>query len=175
MRGVLDGVAGGAVHLRRAAQRVGVLHPVAVRSAVARRRRRSPASSAVRLAAESGLAGVRPERLQVGGEDPVGAPAGPRRASPRRCRRCAAASAGRSIASTSMPSMPSVPLISARPSLAASSTGARPAAASASAAGISVPVGVADLALAHQRERAVRRAARGRRSSRASRTRAPPG
>ena len=60
------------------------------------------------------------------------------------------------IASTSMPSMPSVPLISARPSLAASSTGARPAAASASAAGISVPVGVAHLALAHQRQRAVR-------------------
>ena len=52
--------------------------------------------------------------------------------------------------------MPSVPLISARPSLAASSTGARPAAASASAAGISVAVGVAHLALAHQRQRAVR-------------------
>ena len=44
-----------------------------------------------------------------------------------------------SIASTSMPSMPSVPLISARPSLAASWTGSRPAAASASAAGIRVP------------------------------------
>ena len=35
--------------------------------------------------------------------------------------------------------MPSVPLISARPSLAASSTGVRPAAESASAAGISTP------------------------------------
>ena len=33
--GVVDGVAGRAVHLRRAAQRVGVLHPVAVRAAVA--------------------------------------------------------------------------------------------------------------------------------------------
>ena len=44
-----------------------------------------------------------------------------------------------SIASTSMPSMPSVPLISARPSLATSWTGSRPAAARASAAGIRVP------------------------------------
>ena len=43
------------------------------------------------------------------------------------------------IAMTSMPSIPSVPLMRARPSLATSSTGSRPAAASASAAGISVP------------------------------------
>ena len=42
-------------------------------------------------------------------------------------------------ASTSIPSIPSVPLISASPSLAASSTGARPAAARASPAGINVP------------------------------------
>ena len=55
-----------------------------------------------------------------------------------------------------MPSMPSVPLMSARPSFSASSTGASPAAASASAAGIARAVGVGDLALAHQRERAVR-------------------
>ena len=41
---------------------------------------------------------------------------------------------------TSMPSMPSVPLIRASPSLAASSTGVSPTAASASAAGISAPV-----------------------------------
>ena len=60
------------------------------------------------------------------------------------------------IAMTSMPSMPSVPLMRASPSLATSSTGVSPAAASASAAGISVPDGVAHLALAHQRERAVR-------------------
>ena len=40
---------------------------------------------------------------------------------------------------TSMPSIPSVPLISARPSLATSSIGARPAAASAWAAGIRTP------------------------------------
>ncbi len=43
------------------------------------------------------------------------------------------------IASTSIPSIPSVPLISASPSLARSCTGDRPAAASASAAGISAP------------------------------------
>ena len=43
------------------------------------------------------------------------------------------------IAMTSMPSMPSVPLMRARPSLAASSTGASPAAARASAAGTRVP------------------------------------
>jgi hypothetical protein len=52
--------------------------------------------------------------------------------------------------------MPSVPLMSARPSLAASSTGASPASASASAAGRRTPVGVADLALPHQRQRDVR-------------------
>ena len=40
---------------------------------------------------------------------------------------------------TSMPSMPSVPLMRASPSLAASSTGVSPAAASASAAGTSAP------------------------------------
>ena len=43
------------------------------------------------------------------------------------------------IASTSIPSIPSVPLIRASPSLAPSSTGVRPAAANASAAGIRVP------------------------------------
>ena len=43
------------------------------------------------------------------------------------------------IAMTSMPSMPSVPLMRARPSFATSSTGTSPAAASASAAGISSP------------------------------------
>ncbi len=55
-----------------------------------------------------------------------------------------------------MPSMPSVPLISASPSLAASSTGVSPAAASASAAGTRVPEASRTDALAHQRERAVR-------------------
>ena len=43
------------------------------------------------------------------------------------------------IASTSMPSIPSVPLISARPSFSRSTTGARPAARSASAAGMRAP------------------------------------
>ena len=44
-----------------------------------------------------------------------------------------------SIAITSMPSMPSVPLISARPSLASSSTGSSPASESATAAGRRTP------------------------------------
>ena len=52
--------------------------------------------------------------------------------------------------------MPSVPLIRARPSFAPSWTGVSPAAASASAAGISVPSGIADVALAHQHQRTVR-------------------
>ena len=43
-------------------------------------------------------------------------------------------------ASTSMPSMPSVPLISARPSFSARTSGAMPAAASASAAGTACPL-----------------------------------
>ena len=44
------------------------------------------------------------------------------------------------MASASMPSMPSVPLMSARPSFSASSTGEKPALASASAAGILTPL-----------------------------------
>ena len=63
-----------------------------------------------------------------------------------RARSCAA--------STSMPSMPSVPLISARPSFSASTTGVIPAAASASAAATSSPVGVAHHAFAGGGQRA---------------------
>ena len=59
-------------------------------------------------------------------------------------------------ASSSMPSMPSVPLIRARPSFSASCTGAMPAAASASAGEHRRTGGVAHVALAHQRQRAVR-------------------
>ena len=55
-----------------------------------------------------------------------------------------------------MPSMPSVPLMRARPSFSASSTGVMPAAASASAAASQLAVRVAHVALAHQRQRAVR-------------------
>ena len=60
------------------------------------------------------------------------------------------------MARHSIPSMPSVPLMRARPSFSSSSTGAMPAAASASAAGIRSPCASRDLALAHERERAVR-------------------
>ena len=52
--------------------------------------------------------------------------------------------------------MPSVPLMRARPSFSSSSTGAMPAAASASARRHPLAVRVAHDALAHQRERAVR-------------------
>ena len=61
-----------------------------------------------------------------------------------------------SMASSSMPSMPSVPLISASPSLAASSIGRSPAACSASAAGDPGAVLAEHPALAHQHQRAVR-------------------
>ena len=74
-----------------------------------------------------------------------------------------------------MPSMPSVPLMSASPSFSSSSTGASPADASASAADTSSAAASYDVALAHDGERAVRQAAPGRPSSRASRTRARTG
>ena len=170
--GVLDGVPRGAVHLRRAAQRVGVLHPVAVGPAVA-----------------GDHAGV--------GEHPGQAGRGVRLPGVRRsaCRSAAktrsvpswpstdiaaATSAVRSsirrswIAITSMPSIPSVPLISARPSLASSSTGSSPAARSASAAGIGVPC-ASRTSPSPISASAQCRAGPGRRNSPASRTPAPPG
>ena len=152
--GVLDGVAGGAVHLR--ASSAGSRRPG--RGCSRGRGARPPRRS--RAAAASGWPPTAPGR-------PAGRIACSSGAKTRSVASwpstdiAAAMSAVRSsirrsvIASTSMPSMPSVPLISASPSLAASSTGARPAAARASAAGISVPVGVAHVALAHQRQRAV--------------------
>ena len=100
------------------------------------------------------LAGMRAQRLQVGGEHGVGAQ---QRLDAHRRRDVggARAAARRSCAaSTSMPSIPSVPLISARPSFSASVTGVIPAAASASAAGQQHAVGVADLALADRGQRA---------------------
>ena len=137
--GVLDGVAGGAVHLRRAAQRVGVLDPVALVGPVrCEATIAEPAISAVRLAADSAWPGC--GRMACSSAAKTrSVPSWPSTLI------AAATSAVRSsirrsvIAMTSMPSMPSVPLMRARPSLATSSTGSRPAAASASAAGISVP------------------------------------
>ena len=55
-----------------------------------------------------------------------------------------------------MPSMPSVPLMRARPSLALSSTGAEPGGGQRVGGRHQGAVGVAHLALAHQRQRAVR-------------------
>ena len=55
-----------------------------------------------------------------------------------------------------MPSIPSVPLMSARPSFASSTSGVSPASASARRGVAHRPVGARDLALADEREPAVR-------------------
>ena len=60
------------------------------------------------------------------------------------------------MARASIPSIPSVPLMRARPSFSASTTGAMPAAASASAASTQRPPADAHLAFAHRGEGAVR-------------------
>ena len=126
------------MHLRRAAQRVGVLDPVAVRARGGRRRRRSPSSGRVRLAADSACPGcgriacssaAKTRSVPSWPSTDIAAAMSAVRSSIRRSW----------MASTSIPSMPSVPLISARPSLAPSSTGASPAAARASAAGTRSP------------------------------------
>ena len=101
--------------------------PGALRSAVAGHDRAARRAGARRLAARGGLARVRPQRLQVGGEDGVGAEQAPRRSWPPRCRRSRSSSRRSGRARTSMPSIPSVPLMSASPSFSASSTGAIPA------------------------------------------------
>ena len=68
---VLDGVARGAVHLRGAAQRVGVLHP----GEPARPMAGDHGGAGEHLPhgpRRDGLTGMRPQRLQVGGEHGVG-------------------------------------------------------------------------------------------------------
>ena len=158
------------------------------------RRSGCPRSTARMFAADARLAGVRAQRLQVGGEHRGRCRAAPRRSSPRRRRRSSSRSRRSAIASTSMPSMPSVPLMSARPSFSAQLDRARAGVAQRLGRATRRAVGVADLALAHQRERAVgerREVARaaeravladdgrdaggraGRRTSRASRGRTP--
>ncbi len=135
--GVLDGVARRAVDLRRAAQRVGVLHPV-VAVAVAGDDRRAgeqraagwPRSTPGRSAAASATRSAAKARSVPSSASVVIAPA----MSATRSSTSRSASA-----STSMPSIPSVPLISARPSLARNVSGATPAAVSAAAPSTSVP------------------------------------
>ena len=78
------------------------------------------------------------------------------------------------MARTSMPSIPSVPLISARPSFSARVTGAMPCSLQRGRRRHHRAVANPDRPLAHQPRARSGRAARGRRSSRASRTRAPP-
>ena len=69
--GVGEGVERGAVHLRRAAQRVGVLHP-RIALAVAGHDRRTGEQPA-QVGRADRLADLRPQRLQIGGERAVGA------------------------------------------------------------------------------------------------------
>ena len=71
-RGVLDGVAGGAVHLGRAPQRVRVLHPVEPVLAMARHHPR-PRQHARQVGGRDPLPHLGSERLELRGEDPVGA------------------------------------------------------------------------------------------------------
>ena len=66
------GVPGGAVHGRGAAQRVGVLDPGVLRAGV-RRDDRRPGQQCGDPGGRGGLARLRTQRLQVGGEHPVGA------------------------------------------------------------------------------------------------------
>ena len=131
-RGVLDGVPGGAVHRGRAAQRVGVLHP-GVLGAGVRGDDRRPGQGRGDPGRADRLTGLRAQRLQLGGEHPVGAQQRLHRHRRRQIGRVQQHSRSAS-ASTSMPSMPSVPLIRARPSFSAASPGsARPRPAPAAA------------------------------------------
>ena len=70
-RRVGDRVAGGAADLRRAAQRVGVLHPRVLGAAMARDDR-AVRQDGPHVRRGDGLARLRAQRLQVGGEDAVG-------------------------------------------------------------------------------------------------------
>ena len=170
--GVREGVAAGAGDLRGAAHGVRVLDPGGVVLVVAGQAgtRQYPAH----VVGAGRLAGVRADGVQFGRQHLVGAEqrlqgegGGDVGGGEERARSAQAI--------TSMPSMPSVPLMRARPSFSRSSTGSMPCSARSSAAGRTVTVGALGLALAHQHLGAVRRAARGRRSSRASRTRGRPG
>ena len=150
--GVLDGVPGRAVDLRRAAQRVGVLDPV-VAVAVAGHDRR--AGEQARAGSPRSTAWPTCGRIadEVLGERPVGAEQRLGRSWRRRCRPTRSSTSRSASARTSMPSIPSVPLIRARPSLARSTSGAAPASATAVAPSTSEPSATAGRALAEQHQR----------------------
>ena len=136
---VRERVARRAGHLRRAAQRVGVLHAVVVPRWRRDDRRAGEQRAQVRGAGR--LAGLGAQRDEVGGEGAVGAEQ--RLDRHRRGDVGDAQQPARSwVASTSIPSIPSVPLISASPSLAPSASGSAPLAASASAPSIRSPSGL---------------------------------
>ena len=147
-----EGVARGAVDLRDAAQAVGVLHlaAVAVRLAdgAAREQR-------AQVAGRGRLAGMRPRGVDARVEGHVGAleRVEGQGARPRRRVRARRMASARARPPTAV--MSCVPLMRARPSLASSTTGARPAAAQRLGAG-QAPALVDALAFADEREREVR-------------------
>ncbi len=131
-RNVGTGVARGAVHLRAAADRVGVLDPRVVLAMAGDYRRALEQAAQVRRAV--GLARLRAQRDEVGGEGAVGAQ--------QRLRTGGGCEVGDPQQRAEIlerqdqhPRIPSVPLISARPSFGPSTGGSIPACASASAAG----------------------------------------
>ena len=136
-------LAGGAVHLGGAAQRVGVLQPARAR---ARRAppaiRPEPVSAAAMLAALRALAGQRAQRVHARIERRQGSAQRVDRG--RGDERRSRPAAGRPGPPRSAPTalMKWVPLISARPSLLSSSSGSEPSARSASAPVDDVAVGV---------------------------------
>ena len=150
--GVGERVARGAVHLRRAAQRVGVLHARVVRSGGWPRSASRPAARAGwrRCAAWPGCgrsairSSAKARSVPSSASTDIAAVTSATRSSRR----------GRASASSSMPSMPSVPLISARPSLAPSSSGSMPGGSAHRPRARRAVVGQ-HLALAEQRQRAV--------------------
>ena len=151
----VERVPGGAGDLRRAAHRVRVLHRVHQVVAVRVHDRASPAAAGGCSPPTSpgpGAAGSRAAPAWNGRSEPSIASIASAAVTSAIANRCAASS----IASSSMPSMPSVPLISARPSLAASSIGRSPARCSASPPSIAGAVLAEHPALAEQHQRAVR-------------------
>ena len=126
-------VARGAVHLRRAPERVGVLHEVRAFAMGIEDGRAGEQPPQVR--GRGHLSRVGPQRLEPLVERRVGPEERPRSTSPRRRRRFGAMRSARASARIPTASIPCVPLTSASPSFASRTSGSSPARASASAAG----------------------------------------
>ena len=133
---VVEQVAARAVHLRRAAQRVRVLHLVAP---AVRLEDRRAVEQAAHVRGRRDLAGVRTRSVNRRVEARAASPAAPRATSRRRRRQSATSRSARVSPSEAIAAMNWVPLMSDRPSFACSLTGVRPAAASASAPGMRAP------------------------------------